>query len=317
MFSSLSNLEKAQKNPHIFRGLTGISLLDFERILPLFSQCVQESLQERRVQHTKTKHHLFERAIGWWPKWLLGTPKEQLFFILVYVRLYLTFELMGFFWNGTSKWRTHDWVMKYAPLLERTLGRKLVLPKRRIGNVEDFIRTYPDLWDFFLDGSERRIQRPKKDIIQRHCYSWKKKTHTIKNGIIADKKKRILFLSPTWEWKKHDSPILEDMWLEKLSQEKTLLWYGDTAFVKFRNILTPKKATKLHPLTQAEKDFNRDISRLRVKIEHVFSYSGWKKFCIVRHPLRSRIYGNFTTVNMNMADMVGMITAGLHNLSLW
>jgi len=47
--------------------------------------------------------------------------------------------------------------MKYLPLLQKTLGREIVLPKRRIGSIEEFIKTYPDLKEFFLDGSERRV----------------------------------------------------------------------------------------------------------------------------------------------------------------
>ncbi len=315
MFSSLSNLEKAQKNPRIFRWLTGISLSDFQNLVPVFSICVQEALFAKRSAKEQ-EWHIFERIIGGWPKWLLATPEEQLFFILAYVRLYLTFEMMGFFWNGTSKWRTHDWVMKYLLVLQATLWRKLMLPKRKIGNIEDFIREFPDLKDFFLDGSERKIQRPKKWKIQEKYYSGKKKAHTVKNGVIADKKKRILFLSETVEWKKHDSPILEEMGIEWLSQVKEMLGYGDTAFVKFKEILTPKKATKLHPLTPEDKEMNRQISQIRVIIEHTFSYSGWKRFCIVRDPLRNRIYGNFQTVKMNFKDMVGLISAWLHNLSL-
>ncbi len=54
---------------------------------------------------------------------------------------------------------------------------------------------------------------------------------------------------------------------------------------------------------------NRQISQIRIKIEHTFSYSGWKRFCIVRAPLRSRIYGNFQTVTMNFKDKVGLIAA--------
>ena len=316
MFSSLSNLEKAQKNPRLFRWLTGISLSDFQNILPLFTQLVQEELRERRARQEKAGK-VFERRVGWgWPKWLLSTAEEQLFFILAYIRLYLTFEMMGFFWNGTSKWRVHDWVMHYLPILEATLWRRQVLPKRKIGNIEAFIREFPDLKDFFLDGSERRIQRPKKGKIQEKFYSGKKKTHTVKNGIIADKTKRILVLSETCEWKKHDSPILEEMGIEDLSKVKSMLGYGDTAFVKFKEIMTPKKATKLHPLTKEDKEMNRQISQVRVRIEHTFSYSGWKRFCIVRDPLRCRIYGNFQTVTMNFKDSIGMIAAWLHNLAL-
>lgn len=308
MFSTLSNLEKAMKSPRIFRGLTGISINDFENLIPTFSQVVREFLIERRNDKS-TK----ERALWGGRKGLLVSCREQLFFILAYVRLYLTLEMMGFFWNGTSKWRAHDWVMKYLPLLQKTLGREIVLPKRRIGSIEEFIKTYPDLKEFFLDGSERRVQRPKKDKIQKKNYSGKKKTHTVKNGIIATKDKRILFLSKTHEGKKHDSPIVDDMEVRKL---RDFFWYGDSAFVAFKNILTPKKATKLHPLTKEDKEMNREISRIRVKIEHTFSYSGWKRFWVVRNTLRNRIYGDFQTVKMDIKDMFAMISAGLHNLSL-
>jgi len=107
--------------------------------------------------------------------------------------------------------------MKYLPLLQKALGREIVLPKRRIGSIEEFIKEYPDLGEFFLDGSERRVQRPKKDKIQTKNYSGKKKAHTIKNGIITTKEKRILVLSKTHEGKRHDSPIASDMEVEKLT----------------------------------------------------------------------------------------------------
>ena len=99
------------------------------------------------------------------------------------------------------------------------------------------------------------------------------------------------------------------MGIEDLSKVKSMLGYGDTAFVKFKEIMTPKKATKLHPLTKEDKEMNRQISQVRVRIEHTFSYSGWKRFCIVRDPLRCHIYGNFQTVTMNFKDSIGMIAA--------
>jgi hypothetical protein len=48
MFSTLSNLEKAMKSPRIFRGLTGISVVDFKNLVPTFAQITKEFLIERR-----------------------------------------------------------------------------------------------------------------------------------------------------------------------------------------------------------------------------------------------------------------------------
>lgn len=58
MFSTLSNLEKAMKSPRIFRGLTGISVDDFESLVPTFTQGVKEFLVERRDQKVEKERNL-------------------------------------------------------------------------------------------------------------------------------------------------------------------------------------------------------------------------------------------------------------------
>src|SRR3989344_3365486 len=69
-------------------------------------------------------------------------------------------------------------------LMEKTLGRKLVLPKRRINSVEEFFNLFPEVKEVMLDGVERPTVRSKKAKQQNKHYSGKKKRHTRnKNGI--------------------------------------------------------------------------------------------------------------------------------------
>lgn len=60
------------------------------------------------------------------------------------------------------------------------------------------------------DGTERPIQRPKDSEKQKEYYSGKKKTHTVKNNILANSNCEIIFLTPTMEGKKHDKKIADE-----------------------------------------------------------------------------------------------------------
>jgi len=70
-------------------------------------------------------------------------------------------------------------------MLEKTLGRKMVLPKRKISTLDELIEIFPEVRDLIIDGTERPIQRPKDNEKQKENYSGKKKRHTKKNTIIS------------------------------------------------------------------------------------------------------------------------------------
>jgi len=71
-------------------------------------------------------------------------------------------------------------------------------------------------------------------------------------------------------------------------------------------ILQPTKKTRGKELTQEQKDKNRNISKVRIRIEHVVN--GVKRYRIVKDKCRNWSKG-FT-------DMVMEIACGLHNLRL-
>src|SRR3954471_419772 len=72
----------------------------------------------------------------------------------------------------------------------RSAGGACALPSLRT-------RRWAGLPPFAHDGTERRIVRPQNPAEQTHCYSGKKKDHTVKNILLVNAPLIILFLSDT------------------------------------------------------------------------------------------------------------------------
>ncbi|HKM57039.1 MAG TPA: transposase family protein [Isosphaeraceae bacterium] len=101
-------------------------------------------------------------------------------------------------------------IHRLLPVLRDALDSLGVLPAR---NPDDFARsqtatgTEPRL---IIDGTERRRQRLKNPEKQALLYSGKKTTHTDKNVVIVDlRRKCIGFLSRTYVGKTHDRKITD------------------------------------------------------------------------------------------------------------
>ena len=86
----------------------------------------------------------------------------------------------------------------YLPVLEAALGRKAVLPARKIATVEEFLRRFPQVKEVFVDGTERPMRRPTGQTAQKPYYSGKKKGHRATSMVVTDARKRVLVLSDTF-----------------------------------------------------------------------------------------------------------------------
>ena len=129
--------------------------------------------------------------------------KSKLFFILFYIKVYPTCDLGGFIFN-VDKSQVNRWVNRFMTILEKALGRSIVMPERRISSMEEFLKKFPEVKDIFIDATERRVQRPKNKKLTKKRYSGKKKCHTRKNIIISNEKGEILFTSATKDGRIHD-----------------------------------------------------------------------------------------------------------------
>jgi len=295
------NIEKAVNNDRMLRSIIWIWKKEFEEILPYFENSLNEyysTLKETR-----------ERWVWGWRKGALKDAKSKLLMILFYVKVYPTYDFVAFLYD-VARSQPYYWVVKFLPILETALWRKLVLPERKTKNLEELLERYPEMKEIFVDWTERPINRPAKTKQQKKNYSWKKKRHTVKNTIVTDNKRRILFLWETQEWKIHDKKLYDRDWIWTVSIDK----YGDSWYLWWNWITTPKKWSKKKPLTDTEKETNKIISSFRVVVENWICWV--KRFWIVSQKLRNRIYWKYHTVEMNFKDKVILIASWLHNLTL-
>lgn len=293
------NIEKYIKDPRTLKAVLGMDYKEFSELASLFDKALFE-LQKKKPNR--------KRKPGGGKKGTLKTSANKLFFTLFYLKVYPTFDVLAFMFNR-YRGRSCEDVHRYIKILESILKRKLALPERKIRSVEEFLQKFPEVKDIFPDGTERRIHRPKNGKRSNKTYSGKKKSHTRKNIVVADDKKKILILSPTKSGRRHDKRLADKISLFEHLPEKISVW-ADTGFQGIQRIhansFVPKKSRKDCPLTLKEKEENKIISSLRYVSEHAIA--GMKRFGIMAQTLRNKI-GEFD-------DLVVLICAGLWNFHL-
>jgi hypothetical protein len=122
-----------------------------------------------------------------------------------------------------------DSVKFLLPVLEKTLGRQFVLPARHGNSLEDIFRANPELKDVFIDGTERRVNKPKNHGSRDKLYSGKKKAHTRKHIVLSDERKFIYFLSQAKSGRRHDKRLMDKNQLARYIPDHVTAW-TDTGF---------------------------------------------------------------------------------------
>ena len=293
-------IQSAFSSDRLCFALTGLSVAAFHNLLLEFTNNLSEAYRVR--------HGIGKRAFGGGRIGLLPTPAHKLFAVLVYLKVYPTYDVLGFLLR-LDRTRCFRWIQFLLPVLAKTLRRKLVLPKRQIRSVEEFFREFPEAKDVFIDGSERRVQKPVSTKRRKKLYSGKKKATTRKNVVVSDDTKRILILTPTKSGRRHDKRLFDKAMGGRNIPSGVTAWV-DTGFQGIQNdhfnTQIPKKATRGHRLTREEKEDNRLISGIRVLSEHAIA--GIKRFRSTTDIYRNRL--------PNLDDTFMLISSGLWNYHL-
>lgn len=285
------NISKLAHDPRAIKALIGLSYQEFYDLVPVF---------EKSLRAFQMKKQNRKRKPGAGQKGHLPTTEAKLFFILFYLKTYPTFDVLGFL-SGKSRGRTCEYVHIYTKVLAKVMKTKGASPQRRIGNIDEFLRLFPAVKDVFLDGTERKIQRPKKN--QRKQYSGKKKMTTRKNVIMTNERKNILYLSPTRSGRRHDKRLADKESLIEHIPPSVGIWV-DSGFQGIQkqhaNVCMPKKGTKKNPLTLEQKKENTLISSIRVRAEHAIS--GIKRYRACSETFRNRLKGGLDDIFMEIAS---------------
>ncbi len=288
--------QEARQQGHRFRLLTGLTIEEFDRLVPAFQAAYHEDLRQRRTQPR-------QRAQGAGRKAVLATCQDKLFFILFSFRHYPTQEVLAF-WFGFSQGQANQWIHRLTPLLNQALGREMQLPARSAADLEDILQAcdHPEL---IIDGTDRPTRRPQDNQRQRSEYSGRKKRHTKKNILITAKASgEVLGLGATQPGSRHDKACADD---EGYTFPEGSTVYQDTGFQGYAPegaaTVQPTKKPRGQELSSKQKAENRKINQERVSVEHTIG--GIKIFQIVAQVFRN--------IKEGFDDMVMEVASALFN----
>ena len=141
-----------------------------------------------------------------------------------------------------------------------------------------------------MDVTETPIERPKRR--QRWFYSGKKKRHTLKTQVIIDRNTGKIICTFFGHGKQHDFALFKASGIHFHPETESL---QDSAYQGINeyhdNSYVPKKKPKKGKLSPLEKDYNRELAKERIGIEHVNRRLKIFKVFAERYRNRRKRYG--------------------------
>src|SRR5512135_401237 len=290
--------------PVIFPALTGLSREEFDRLAGEFTP----ARDRLRASSDRTKRGTpRQRAAG------AGAPPARdpptrLLITLVWLRIYPTYELLGWLF-GLEKSNAWEAVQDAWAVLETLAEFPFEQPavdRKKLATEQAVLDAFPQV-AVIIDAKEQPFRRPRGWERQRPFSSGKKKRHTVKNQVACRPDGRIGAVNATVPGSTHDLTVLRgDGLLDRLDADEGAM--GDKAYTGAQEdrpeipVVVPTKATRGHPLTQEQTAANRVISRCRVVIEHVNAQLN--RFQVLRQVFRS-VFDRHTRVIRVVAALVG------------
>jgi hypothetical protein len=282
--------ESLTRYPSAFRSLTGMSPVEFDSLLADFASA-QQRLHDR--SRTTRRGRPRQRAVG------AGHPfahddRHRLLMALVWLRIYPTYELLGFFFrlhkrNAQLNVRA---VLEVLDTLDDFPFDRPGRDRRKLSTVDQVMTAFPAV-RLVIDGKEQRVQRPQQSYdAQKPYYSGKKKTHTVKSQIAVGPDGVIESVSPSVPGgATHDVTLLRQTKLldELAAGEGALVDKGYDGITKdYPNvpIIIPFKARRNRPLSEAEKAYNKVVASYRIVVEHAIAQMN--RFTVLRQVFRGR-----------------------------
>lgn len=153
---------------------TSITESEFAEIVPFFETCFDDYFN-----HYTFNGDVRERSVSKRNDSVFKTPEDALFFLLFYLKTYPTEEVMAstFLMNQPQ---VNLWKRLLQNILETCLGKMNVLPSRDTKKLNKLLKEM-NLKEVIIDATERQIQRPADNEVQKEYYSGKKSPHRKKH----------------------------------------------------------------------------------------------------------------------------------------
>ncbi len=296
-----------------FKAVMGVSPRAFLHLLPIFESSNAELKQ--RAEETRTRPR--QRQVGGGRKATLKSVASKLGFILHYFKRYDTLDDLADR-VGCHRSTVSRNLQSLLAVLLHTLEQINVLPKRQFTSPEELQAAFAGVEAIVVDATERPCLRPEDAMRQKAAYSGKKKQHTMKNTVIVNLRKHILFLGYTVLGSRHDYGLFKTEFPPEQDWFSTFKVWVDLGYLGFADdyqtleLHIPNKKprkSQANPepaLSDQQKAENRVVSHVRIIVEHVIA--SMKHWTILTAKFRNRL--------ADLEDQVILAAAGLHNFLL-
>jgi hypothetical protein len=282
--------ESLSRYPSAFRSLTGMTPAAFDSLLAAF----RAAQQRRRAQQATTRTGQPRRRAAGAGHPFRHDDRHRLLLALVWLRVYPTYELLGFYF-GLHKRNAQLNVRAVLAVLDTLDDFPFDRPsrdRRPLATPAQVMDAFPQV-RLVIDGKEQRVQRPQASSdAQKPYYSGKKKAHTVKNQIAVDPRGVIESVSVTVPGgATHEVTLLRqtDLLRRLAAGEGAMVDKGYVGIDKDYPdvpLVIPFKARRQHPLTEEQKAYNRVVARYRIVVEHTMAQLN--RFTVLRQVFRGR-----------------------------
>jgi IS5 family transposase len=296
--------DRLAKTAKAFPALTGLTRDEFDRLFGAFEEAA-DALRAAST-HTKRGSRRRKRAAGAGRRHTLA-PRTRLLLVLVWLRVYPTYELLGWLFelDKSNAWHNTQDVLEILDTMTDFPFDRPDPDRRKLQTAEAVMAAFPEV-RVIIDAKEQGFRRPAGWDRQKPFYSGKKKRHTVKNQVACTPGGRIVSIPTAAPGRTHDLTVLRyNGLLDRLPTGAGVMtdkgYIGAAADAGARPLVIPTRATKNHPLTDDQKASNRVISGCRVVVEHVMAQLS--RFQVLRQTFRS-VFGRHTRVFRVVALLV-------------
>ena len=261
-------MTKLRSKPAALRSMTGLTVPEFDRLLQEVTPRYAAAEAARLARPNR------KRRPGGGRHYEL-TLEDRLLLALVWLRVYPTYEVLGLLFELDKSAISRNLARMLLVLREIT-ATALSWPaaKQRKRQWAELMADFPDVEAIF-DATEQRIQRPQGREAQKPYYSGKKKAHTLKTQVKVTPEGGLAEVSASVPGAVHDLTLLRESGaLDRLEEGAAMFDSGYQGVKKDapeRSLYHPFRASRGHPLTEEQKEWNRLLSQYRIKVEHTLA----------------------------------------------
>jgi len=296
----LFSYDRLSRKPILFKSFTGLPVQQFDDIY--YNQITKKYTKHEIKRLSKGKER--KRDIG------AGRPfkldlRDRFVMLLVYYRLYITYNLAGFLFDLDQSNICRD-IQKIEKLIRECLPipQKIYNTTKRLKTPQQVEKYFPDFLSF-IDCTEQQIPRPINKERKKEYYSGKKKKHTVKTQLMVNNRGFIVHKVGHKKGRRHDYDIYKK---NHPITPKRVLNVVDLGYLGVENDFPerlssiPNRKKRNLDLSQEEMESNINHSKKRIKIEHAI--------CRLK---KYRIFADIFRNKLRKYNQVSDIVSGLVN----